>query len=161
PTTNQLLLVPARFPVLTLPPGGMNVIDVREAALAHVRALWLGQPGSRYLLGGPHMTYIELANIVKRIIGSQVRLRPLRAWTLLPGSLFCALLSGILPQVPNPLSVPNYRNGFIRFHLTGALADRTFDLVHRPVSVTIWDTLRWFQEAGLAPWLTQTLIRPD
>jgi dihydroflavonol-4-reductase len=162
PTTNQFLLYQARVPqLLMLPPGGINIIDVREAALAHVRALWLGEPGHRYLLAGPYLAYTELGNLVKRIVGSPIRLRPLPQWTYLPGSLFFALVSGLLPTVPNALAVPNFQYGYVPFHMSGALADRTFGLHHRPASVTVYDTLRWFQDTGLAPWLKCRLIPPS
>lgn len=161
PTTNQLILYLARFPLVPLPPGGINFIDVRVAALAHVRSLWLGQPGGRYLLAGPYLAYAELGAVVLRLLGSGRALPRLPPWTYLPGSVLLSLLSGVLPQVPNALTVPNFQYGFVPFHVSGALADQTFHLVHRPVRVTVWETLRWFQETGLAPWLTRPLVRPE
>jgi dihydroflavonol-4-reductase len=158
--SNQLVLVPARYPCLAMPPGGTSALDVREAAMAHVRALWMGPPGGRYILAGPYVPYVELANLVKQIIRSPVRVQPLPHWTRAPGSWLLALVSGLLPTVPNSLSVPNFRYGYVDFHLCGELADRTFGLVHRPISATVLETLRWFQDSGLAPWLKSRLIEP-
>jgi dihydroflavonol-4-reductase len=157
PTTNELVLLSTCIPVLWLPPGGMNVIDVREAALAHVRALWLGQPGRRYFLAGPYASYAEMARTAQQVIGSSRRVHVMPSWLRWPGSLVLALLNGVLPGLPNGLTVPSFRYAFVPFHLCGRLADETFHLKHRPLAQTIADTLRWFQNTGQAPWLSRRL----
>jgi hypothetical protein len=45
-------------------------------------------------------------------------------------------------------------------HVSGAKADAAFGLTHRPIEATVLDTLRWFQETGLAPWLRGRLSSP-
>lgn len=153
PTTNQLLLYLSQRRWACVPPGGMNVVDVREAARAHVRALWLGQPGTRYLLAGPYCAYAELGAIVRRILGQGESVFVMPRWTYWAGSLVLALASGILPRLPNGLSLPNFQYGFVPFHVSGARGDRTFHLQHPPVPLTVLETLRWFQQTGQAPWL--------
>jgi dihydroflavonol-4-reductase len=160
PTTNELLLGMARRPWLMLPPGGMNVIDVREVALAHVRALWLGEPGGRYLLAGPYCRYVEIANIVRSILGCRGSLRVLPCWTCFLGSIPLAIASGVWPTLPNGLSVPSFQYGFVSYHLSGARADRAFSLTHRPPEETVLDTLRWFRDTGLAPWVPNSFLSP-
>jgi dihydroflavonol-4-reductase len=152
-TTNQLLLSLSRrrWPVVV--PGGMNVLDVREAALAHVRALWLGEPGARYLVAGPYCSYAELGRLVQQIIGTHRPVRVLPRWTFWPGSALFAIAAGILPRLPAGLSLPSFQYGYVPFHVSGGRGDRTFGLQHRPVSVTVYDTLRWFQQTNQAPWL--------
>lgn len=143
PTTNELLLYAARWRWPILPPGGMNVLDVREAARAHVRALWLGQPGERYVLAGPYQNYADLGRIVRRIHGSG-KVLVLPHWTCNAGSIPLAIASGIFTSVPNGLTVPSFQYGFVNYRLSGSLSDRTFGLTHRPVEETVRDTLRWF-----------------
>jgi dihydroflavonol-4-reductase len=143
PTTNELLLYAARWRWPVLPPGGMNIMDVREAARAHVRALWLGQPGERYVLAGPYCSYADLGRIVRRILGSgDVWVLP--RWTRYAGSIPLAIASGVFADLPNGLTVPSFQYGFVCYHLSGARADQTFGLTHRPVEETVRDTLRWF-----------------
>jgi dihydroflavonol-4-reductase len=162
PTTNTLLLSSARSPLAVLPPGGINVLDVREAALAHVRALWLGVPGQRYLLAGPYRAYAELAGAARRIAGRRDRVFTLPGWTRGPGTLALALTAGVLQRIPNSLAVPSFRYGFVAFHVSGARADAAFDLTHRAPEETIFDALHWFQSTGLAPWLrSRRLVRVD
>ncbi|MCB9872051.1 MAG: hypothetical protein H6837_19510 [Planctomycetes bacterium] len=42
------------------PPGGVNVVDVRDAAHGCVLALTYGRPGQRYILGGENVTARDL-----------------------------------------------------------------------------------------------------
>jgi dihydroflavonol-4-reductase len=143
PTTNEILLYAARHRWPIFPPGGMNVIDVREAALAHVRALWLGQAGQRYLLAGPYCGYADLGRIVRRLLGhGGVWVLP--RWARWPVSIPLAIASGVHAEVPNGLTVPSFQYGFVDYHLSGARADQTFGLTHRSVEETVRDTLHWF-----------------
>ncbi len=152
PTTNELLLYAARWRWPIFPPGGMNIVDVREAALAHVRALWLGQPGERYVLAGPYRSYADLGRTVRRILDNGwVHVMP--HWARFAGSVPLAIASGVWSDVPNGLTVPNFQYGFVAYHLSGAKADETFGLTHRPPEQTVLDTLLWFRESGLVPWL--------
>jgi dihydroflavonol-4-reductase len=151
PTTNELLLYAARWRWPLFPPGGMNVIDVREAALAHVRALSSGQPSERYLLAGPYRAYADLGNLVKRILRLPGRILPFPPWTRIPGSMLLSLASGIWPDVPNGLTVPSFQYGFVPYHLNGQRADTTFHLTHRPIEETAFETLRWFRDIGRLP----------
>lgn len=147
PTTNELLLLAARRRRLYLPPGGMNVLDVREAAQAHVRALWLGQAGERYLLAGPYQSYADLGRIVRRLLGSG-GVRVLPRWMRYVASIPLAIAAGVFARVSNGLTVPSFQYGFVEYHLSGAKADQTFGLSHRPVEETVRDTLRWFGKTG-------------
>ena len=74
-------------------------------------------------------------------------------WARWAGSVPLALAAGVWPDVPDGLTVPSFRYGFVPYHLCGDKADRTFGLTHRPVEETVADTLRWFRDAGLAPWV--------
>jgi dihydroflavonol-4-reductase len=157
PTTNELLLYAARTRWAFLPPGGMGVIDVRETALAHVRALWLGEPGERYLLAGPYMRYVELAALVHRILNVYGSIHVLPGWMHPPGASALALLAGVWPDLPNGLTLPSYHYGFVENHLSGARADQAFQLTHRRIEESVQDTLCWFRDAGVAPWLAEHL----
>jgi dihydroflavonol-4-reductase len=161
PTTNWLLLQTAWSPFPVLPPGGMNVLDVREAALAHVRALWKGEPGQRYLLAGAYWSYPDLARLTLRIVGRSQRIHVLPRWSYGPGSFVLALASAILPRLPEGISLPNFQYGFVPFHVSGARANAAFGLRHRPVAESVYDTLAWFRRTGLAPWLPNNLRPPE
>jgi dihydroflavonol-4-reductase len=49
--------------------GGLNVVDVRDLADAHLLALERGRPGRRYLVGSYNLTFRELATELREIRG--------------------------------------------------------------------------------------------
>jgi dihydroflavonol-4-reductase len=54
-TEDVLRLLASEIPVI--PPGGVNFVDVRDAAAALESALSRGRAGERYLLGGPNWSF--------------------------------------------------------------------------------------------------------
>jgi dihydroflavonol-4-reductase len=50
-----------------VPPGGLNFVDVRDAAAGTLAALERGRSGERYLLGGPNMTFAEFFGRLERV----------------------------------------------------------------------------------------------
>ena len=55
--------------ILVLPTGGLNLVDVRDAAEGLVAAMSRGRVGERYLLGGPNMTFHEWIQRTAKISG--------------------------------------------------------------------------------------------
>jgi len=53
--------------ILAIPRGGLNFVDVRDAAAGLRVAMEHGKLGERYLLGGPNWTFRELIQTVARI----------------------------------------------------------------------------------------------
>jgi dihydroflavonol-4-reductase len=61
----------------TIPPGGLNFVDARDAAFALVLAMRLGRPGQRYLTGGPNWTFtrfFEKLSMLSHVEGPKLRL---------------------------------------------------------------------------------------
>ncbi|MFQ5662721.1 MAG: NAD-dependent epimerase/dehydratase family protein [Terriglobia bacterium] len=54
-----------RFP--SVPTGGLNFVDVRDAADAFIQAMAVGVPGRRYLLGGHNVTVKEFFALLERV----------------------------------------------------------------------------------------------
>jgi dihydroflavonol-4-reductase len=55
-----------RRQIPVVPEGGINFVDVRDAAVAMVAALDQGRAGERYLLGGPNWTVAEFFGRLSR-----------------------------------------------------------------------------------------------
>lgn len=69
-STNDVLRF-LRRQIPSVPEGGINFVDARDAAQATVAALDRGRPGERYLLGGPNWTVAEFFGRLER--ASKVR----------------------------------------------------------------------------------------
>lgn len=54
-------------------PGGLNLVDVRDVAAAHVAALTRGENGHRYIVGGENLEVKAIGEKLKRLTG----IRPL------------------------------------------------------------------------------------
>ena len=159
PTSTSLLLVMARSPIGFLPGGGIPVIDAEVAALAHRRALSMGEPGRRYALMGPYLSYADMARLVGRVAGQPrgvVRLPDLIEWPLVRGA---GLLDRLGGGSRIEVSAAAIAGGFLRLHVSGARADAAFGLVHPPPIESIYRALEDAKRSGLAPWLR--LKRPD
>ena len=63
-TRDVLRFIRGQIPVV--PSGGMNFVDVRDAAVASVSAMERGQAGERYLVGGPNWTVEEFFGRLSR-----------------------------------------------------------------------------------------------
>src|SRR5262249_25480797 len=69
PTSTRLLQALARSQLAVIPRGGIPIIDVSVLVLAHRRALTSGQPGGRYAVVGPYLSYPDLARLVGEVAG--------------------------------------------------------------------------------------------
>ncbi len=66
-TEDVLKLLASEIPVI--PPGGVNFVDVRDAAAAFESALSRGRAGERYLLGGPNWSFETFFAKLSRVGG--------------------------------------------------------------------------------------------
>jgi dihydroflavonol-4-reductase len=66
-TEDVLKILASEIPVI--PPGGVNFVDVRDAAAAFESALSRGRAGERYLLGGPNWSFETFFAKLSRIGG--------------------------------------------------------------------------------------------
>lgn len=65
-------------------PGGLNLVDVRDVAQAHVAALSAGENGHRYIVGGENLTVRSIGDKLKTLTGIRPTYLPMgRKATLL------------------------------------------------------------------------------
>jgi dihydroflavonol-4-reductase len=138
----------------------LNLIDVRDVALGMVRAMEVGRPGRRYLLGHENLSILEVFTQLAQITG----LPPPRWKVPYAVALVAACLSELAADVWAPLrAARNLPVGPPAATLTGVQLTRRrmhFDasaslaelgVSPRPVRQSLVECVAWFREMGWLP----------
>ena len=121
-----------RKPPLLLPLH-VNIVDVRDVAEAHVRALKGGQPGGRYLVVGGHAWFRDIA----KILGGEF---PDRKWPKRQVPYSIALLAALFhPKITVSWARAHLRKKSL-FDATPA--ERELDMKWRPIEQSITETVQ-------------------
>jgi dihydroflavonol-4-reductase len=59
------------------PLGGICVVDVEIVVETIIRAMEVGRIGERYIIGGDNLSYKELSDIISKVIGINMSIKPL------------------------------------------------------------------------------------
>jgi dihydroflavonol-4-reductase len=127
--------------LLGCPDLGFGVVDVRDVADLHVRALTApGMAGERFIASGPFLKLIDIAHILRQQLGPQARRVPTRR---LPDALvrLAALFDPLIKSASGEL-------GAVR-HLDASHAREVLGWVPRPAEASIVDTARSLIERGI------------
>ncbi|HEU4532577.1 MAG TPA: hypothetical protein VFS00_00620, partial [Polyangiaceae bacterium] len=141
--------------------GGLNVVDVDDAARGLLLCLERGRPGERYLLGGENLTYDQFFGILADLTGLSGpggrAGRPLAEWA---GRLaqWRAALSGGEPA----LSYRAARDFVGAFAwVSSAKAERELGYSYRPARLALARAVQFFVAAGFVPPSRARRIRVD
>lgn len=138
--SSALILAPLsrRHPLVTW--GGINVIDVRDAASGIVQALELGIPGQRYFLGGHDVTFLALGAAWQALLpyGHPPRSIPL--------PLFRAA-TALGARLSSDFSVDAARGALYGryWFYSSQRSHEAFHTHTRPLQETLQATLGWYQ----------------
>ncbi|MFP4430158.1 MAG: NAD-dependent epimerase/dehydratase family protein [Spirochaetaceae bacterium] len=69
PGPGRMILQVAKKGIPPLPPGGRNIVDVRNVAVAGANALEKGEVGESYILAGENMHYGPLFQTIAEVVG--------------------------------------------------------------------------------------------
>jgi dihydroflavonol-4-reductase len=128
PTSTRLVHAMARSQIAVVPRGGIPIIDVSVLALAHRRALTSGQPGERYAVVGPYLSYPDLARLVGEVAGRPRIVLPAPDLSRGPLMLLASLAGRLGLQTE--FSATTVAGGFLSLHVSGRRADAFFRLEH-------------------------------
>ena len=142
-STGQILVIIAQGKAWAVPPGVINIIDVRDVAAAHINAARIGKSGERYILGGANYRVIEAARIITDIADVKPPLFTLPAW----GVDLYIQISDFLPFIPYP---QNHLRAFEHWQAYNVdKAVRELNLGSRFLEETVRDSLGWFKNQGI------------
>jgi|SRR6516225_1934882 dihydroflavonol-4-reductase len=125
------------------PPGGFNLVDVRDVARGHLLAAERGKAGRRYILGGENRTFPEFMIRLAGAMGN----RPRAIWTL-PGwalwSLACVAecRGWLLHKEPYP-SLQHARLNHYHWFYGSDRAEQELGFRARSVTASLIDAYEW------------------
>jgi dihydroflavonol-4-reductase len=130
-----------------IPPGGMNVVPICDAAQGHIEAALKGRVGERYILGGENMTLLQLYQTIANVVGCGMKMKVMPRWQV---SLFAGLTDVLRPQTsgPVPLTGDRLRLEAQHFYFDSSKARAEFDLPNTPLRITIGRTYEWYETMG-------------
>ena len=120
--------------------GGLNVVDVRDAAQGHLQAAERGERGERYVLGGHDLTWPELFERVADLSGVH---HPLVL--LPPEASEVARLAESL-RLPTPVPAEGLELMSQNWRYSSRKAKRELGYKARALNSTLKDTIAWYQE---------------
>lgn len=147
--SSQVILRFLRRELPAVPPGGINFVDVRDAAAATVAAATAGSPGERYLLGGPNMTLDAFFVLLSKVTG--IPCPAMRAAATLNDA--AATVLGALEDVggfSGDESVA-YAMGGHTWYLDARKAQRELNFRARSPEATLRDAVAWIRSRGPLP----------
>jgi dihydroflavonol-4-reductase len=127
---------------------GLNLVDVRDVAAAHLAAYERGRAGERYIIGAENLTLREILERLSGITGLPAP--SVRLPRIVPLA-YAALGEFVLGPAGARTDVPfdGVRMAKERMFYTNAKAARDLGLMFGPVTTALADAVRWFQEHSL------------
>jgi dihydroflavonol-4-reductase len=131
-----------RLPAIT--DKGINVMDVRDAALGQVLALERGRIGEKYLTVGYNIEFPALFARVGEVAGRQIPLRVIPSGLTLSAGSVAERVMDAPPIDSATAQIAQYY-----WYYNGDKATRELGMRARPLDQTLRDMIVWFRERGL------------
>lgn len=146
--------------VPALPPGGMEIVDVRDLATVHAAVMVRGAGTRRFVVAGTHRAVRELLDDLRRLTG-----RRLPAVSVPSGVAEAACRLGEQVQRVIPLPGPVSSAALWVLMLDPRSDDRPtrdeLGVVLRPLDETLADTVRWMAGSGVISRRQAGRLAPD
>ncbi len=129
---------------------GMNLVDVEDVAIGHLRAMERGREGERYILGNRNLTLREIFEILSRLTGVRAPRLKLPWQAVLPlAYMDCWVADHLTHRAPR-IPVEAVRMAKYRMHYDCRKALRELELPQTPVETALEKAVRWFRDHGYA-----------
>ncbi|MBB5206639.1 NAD-dependent epimerase/dehydratase family protein [Chiayiivirga flava] len=131
-----------------VPPGSGAFADVREVARAHVQAWRSGIAREAFLLGGEHVSFLQLIGKIGARLGRKVPQRATPAWALVAYTRALDLVSRVTRRAP---ALTPEAAAFTCHHLRvdSGKAVRALGYRMTPIDTLLDDTLAWMRREGM------------
>lgn len=130
-----------------IPPGGVNIVPICDAAQGTIEAAIKGRVGERYILGGENMSHLQIYRTIANVVGCGMKLKVMPRWQV---SLIAGLTDMLQPQTngPVPLTGMRLRLEAQFFYYETTKARSTFNMPQTPLRTTIGRTYEWYEAMG-------------
>ncbi len=127
------------------PSGGLNFVDVRDAAAAFIAALEKGRHQEKYLLGGANMTFAEFFGRLERLSGVSAPMLKVPKQLAMAGSSIISSLyknwGKTSPVMPNEVEQAEYF-----WYFDSSKAEEELGFAPRDPQETLQDTITYLRE---------------
>jgi dihydroflavonol-4-reductase len=132
-----------------IPSGGINFVDVRDAASAFATAMELGRSGEKYLLGGPNWTFEKFFGRLERV--SKISAPKLRSPAKLGlwGAKVADSLYRHWGKIP-PVDLTSVEMAEYFWYVDSTKAKRELGFVSRDPGETLFDTVTYLKAHFMA-----------
>lgn len=144
------------------PPGGLNLVDVRDVAIGHLLAAENGVSGRRYILGGENHRFPSFLHLLAHVAHCRPRALPRIPWLFLAGVASLAeLRSKITGREPYP-SLGHVRLNSRFWFGDSSRATAELGYHFRPLLNALHDAYDWHQsrERIVARGISRWWLRP-
>lgn len=130
-----------------VPPGGINIVPICDAAQGTIEAATKGRTGERYILGGENMSHLQIYQTIADVVGCGMKLKAMPRWQV---SIIAGLTDMLQPQTsgPVPLTGTRLRLESQHFFYETTKARSSFNMPQTPLRVTIGRTYEWYESMG-------------
>ena len=130
-----------------IPPGGINIVPICDAAQGTIEAALKGCVGERYILGGENMSHLQIYQTIANVVGCGMKLKVMPRWQV---SFIAGMTDMLQPQTsgPVPLTGTRLRLESQFFYYETTKARSTFNMPQTPLRVTIGRTFEWYEAMG-------------
>jgi dihydroflavonol-4-reductase len=130
---------------------GLNLVDVRECALGHVKAMEKGRTGERYILGGENLTLKQILDKLGAITGlPSPKVKVPYAVALAAGVVDEVVTGRIMGGEPRA-TIEAVRMSRKKMFVTSGKAERDLAWKETPVESALRRAVEWFRSNGYAP----------
>ncbi len=130
---------------------GLNLVDVREIARMHLRALEVGRPGERYILGGENLTLKQILDKLGAMTGLPSPKAKVPHAVAMAFAFFDETITGKLRGKEPRATVEAVRMGKKLMFASSTKAERELGFKVQPVEDALREACRWFVANGYAP----------
>ncbi len=130
---------------------GLNLVDVREVARMHLRALEVGRPGERYILGGENLTLKQILDRLGAMTGLPSPRAKVPHAVAMAFAFLDQTITGKLRGKEPRATVEAVRMGRKLMFASSAKAERELGFQVLPVDAALREACRWFVANGYAP----------